>query len=321
MKPSMFKWRWATVLSAALLLTIAAAGAASANQHLYVPITPGASGTGAVATYPLVNGRLGQPADFSYQGVGTYAFALGPDGLFYASDGSTTVSVYASRANTLLYAFQTPQVCFGSGVYDVTGVGIDAQDYLYVGYGLNGCSGAPPKYGRKGVFVYAPGQHGGTPLFMIATVAPATSFTFDNAGDAYISENYFSAPIEVYSSPHTQPKYVRSLRDNQGRCIGPVALDQANQLYAVINCGGAGGSFVAVYPRTAHGAPAPTRTITTAGGLGCCSIAISGRSLYISNGKDMIYQLAKDGRGTLTPISLITTPAQFYGYFALSVGP
>lgn len=309
------------MLSAALLLTIATARAASANQHLYVPITPGASNMGAVATYPLVGGRLHSPADFSYQSVGTFAFALGPDGLFYDSDGSGSVFVYASRANSLLYTFQTPVVCFGSGIYDVTGLGVDAQDYLYVGYVLNGCSGQALPYGRKGVFVYAPGQQGGTPLLMIATVAAATSFTFDNAGDAYISEDYVAAPIQVYSSPHTQPKYVRSLRDTMGRCIGPVALDQANQLYAVINCGGAGSSFIAVYPRTAHGAPVPTRTITVSGGLGCCSIAISGPSLYISNGKDTIYQLAKSGSGTVRPISHITTPAQFYGYFALSVGP
>jgi hypothetical protein len=320
MNTATIRWRCATMLSAALLLTIATARAASASPHLYVPITPGASNMGAVATYPLIGGRLQSPADFSYQSVGTFAFALGPDGRFYDSDGSGNVSVYASRANSLLYTFATPVVCFGSGIYDVTGLGVDAQDYLYVGYVLNGCSGRALPYGRKGVFVYAPGQQGGTPLLMIATVAPATGFTFDAAGDAYISEDYVAAPIQVYSSPHTQPKYVRSLRDLQGRCIGPVALD-GSQLYAVINCGGAGSSFIAVYPQTAHGAPAPTRTITVSGGLGCCSIAIMGSSLYISNGKDTIYQLAKSGRGTVRPISFITTPAQFYGYFDLSVGP
>lgn len=308
-------------LSVVVFLTVASARVASAQAHLYVPITPGAQGTGAVATYPLVRGRLRGPADFSYQNVGTYTFALGPDGLMYASDGSTTVSVYASRANTRLYAFQTPAICFGSGVYDVTGVGVDAQDYLYVGYVINGCSGFALKYGRKGVFVYAPGQQGGTPLLMIPTVAPATTFTFDSAGNAYISEDYYSAPVQVYATPHSQPTYLRSLRDDMGRCIGPVALDAENQLYAVINCGSAGGSFVAVYPSSAHGAPAPKRTITVAGGLGCCSIALAGRSLYVSNGSNTIYELDKNGNGTEQPRSFIKTPAQFYGYFALSIGP
>jgi hypothetical protein len=295
---------------------------AAASEHLYVPITPGAQSTGVIATYPLASATLGAtPADFAYQNVGTYAFALGPDGLLYASDGSTKVSVYASRANQLLYSFHTPQVCLGSGQYNVTGIGVDAADYLYVGYAITGCGGFALKYGTRGAFVYAPGQHGGTPLLRIATVTPATDFAFDAAGDAYVSEIYYPGPIEVFASPHSQPARIRSLKDFRGRCMGPVALDGMGELYAVVGCTSAGGSSVAVYPQTAHGAPKPTRTIHVAGGLGCCSLALLGQALYSSNGSNTVYELDKDGRGIVRPVSWIQTPPQFYGYFGLRVGP
>jgi hypothetical protein len=296
--------------------------AASAAVHLYVPITPGPQSTGVVATYPLVGGMLGTPADFMYQNVGTYAFALGPDGLLYDSDGSARVSVYASRANTLLYAFHTPKVCLGSGQYNVTGLGVDAANYLYVGYLVTGCGGSYAlRYGTRGVFVYAPGQQGGTPLLRFVTVAPPTDFAFDRAGNAYISEIYYPAPIEVFSSPHSQPARIRSLADFGGRCIGPVALDQSGELYAVVNCGAAGASFVAVYPQMARGKPMPTREINVAGGLGCCSIAVLQSSLYITNGVNTVYQLNKAGSGTVQPLSSIQTANQYYGYFDLRIGP
>jgi hypothetical protein len=311
-----------------LLLALLAAAAiacapcaAAAAVHLYVPITPGPQSTGVIATYPLAGGMLGTPADFTYQNVGTSEFALGPDGLLYASDGSACVFVYASRANTLLYAFHTPIVCLGSGQYNVTGLSVDAANYLYVGYLITGCGSYALRYGAHGVFVYAPGQHGGRPLLRFGTVAPPTDFAFDSAGNAYISETYYPGPIEVFSSPHSQPARIRSLADFSGRCIGPVALDQSGELYAVINCGAAGASSVAVYPRMARGKPMPKREISVAGGLGCCSIAVLQRSLYITNGVNTVYQLDKNGSGTVQPLSSIQTANQYYGYFGLRIGP
>ena len=275
------------------------------SGHLYVALT--VSNTPTVQRYPIAQGVPEQPHDLVYSGV-TWPITVDSSGNLYATHSGSTVNIYQYGSATPSRVLDLRSQTLTSSTQRRFFVG--PRGDLYVGYDASAGSVI-----QTGVLVYGPGASGAAPpVERIVTGQSNDSngagfvggVILDKSGNLILTENFapLTSYVYTYALPATKPRLLRTLSGPGIVTPAGLAIDSLGELYVVNN---EPQTFIAAYPTTASGNPAPDRKITVAGypafGYG---IATAGGVMFVanlrSNSVDEIY--AGIG-GQQTPISAL----------------
>lgn len=237
--------------------------------HLYVADAVG------VQRFPIVNGVPAARADLTYTGVAA-PIALDNSNHLYATSGLTVV-VYAPGTTTRIRTLRvsTPPYFGATILGGVRALTVDAAGHLYAALSIRApsCPVCILYAGAKAVMIYA-ANASGTPkpvqwFFAYFCAGCTLQAEFDQGGLALYNGNLLvatlvgGAKVITISNPISSPGRLHTLSGTGVQLPRGLAIDSLGELY--VNNSNSTSSFVAVYPATASGSPAPSREISVFG--------------------------------------------------------